>query len=241
MLVVMAKRPGKSAKTRLSSVLSEAYRTQLAEGFLRDKAAQLELLGRPYAVAVAPPDRPESVRPLLGARAMLLAQEGPDLGARLLSAAQAAFAQGAAWVALIDADTPTLPIAYLEEACAALDAGASMALGPAWDGGYYLIGFAKTASYHPCFAQMPWSTSAVFETTYRRAHDAGISPHVLPAWYDVDTPNDLARLADELRYARPAARGFPHSTVAVLRERTACCGKCMRFWLARAVAHPSVA
>jgi uncharacterized protein len=217
MLVVMAKRPSKNAKTRLSPVLDDAHRTRLAEGFLRDKAAQLDVLGRPYAIAVAPPDLPESVRPLVGPRAILLAQAGPDLGARLLSALNAAFAQGAAWVALLDADTPTLPMAYLEEACRALDAGASMALGPAWDGGYYLIAFADSIAHQPFFVEMPWSTEVVFATTYLRAQAAAIAPHILPAWYDVDTPNDLARLADELRYARPDARDFPAATAAVLR------------------------
>ena len=66
-----------------------------------------------------------------------------------------------------------------------------MVIGPASDGGYYLLGYSADAAF--AFTDMPWSTDAVFGETVRRFALRGIRPAVLPELSDVDTPEDLAQ------------------------------------------------
>jgi hypothetical protein len=78
-----------------------------------------------------------------------------------------------------------------------------LVLGPAEDGGYYLIGV--RADLPALFSEIPWSTPSVLETTLARARAAGLRSACLPAWFDVDTPEDLARLRTALREAPQTA------------------------------------
>jgi uncharacterized protein len=216
MFIVMAKKPGATAKTRLASALDERTRTELAAAFIVDKAHALCTLMDEPRIVVAPPDPPEALRALVGPAVSLRAQQGADLGERLCHAAAEAFAEGATWVALVDADTPTLPIAYLREAMNALqcDGGAQVALGPARDGGYYLIGM--RAMQRDLFEGIPWSTPSVFADTVAKLGDRSL--HVLPEWYDVDTPAELATLRDELSSMGTDALGYPAATARVLQR-----------------------
>lgn len=124
-------------------------------------------------------------------------QEGGDLGERLYRALAAA-AGGGALVAAVGSDHPELTAARVEEAFAALEGGADVALGPAADGGYYLVAVRPEAACRDLFADIPWSTAAVLAATVRRAAAAGLTVHLLPPGRDVDTPEDLARLAARL-------------------------------------------
>jgi hypothetical protein len=118
---------------------------------------------------------------------------------------------------LIDSDTPTLPTEYLERAVAVMSGGDhDLVLGPSDDGGYYLIGLRRQ---HPeLFEGVPWSTPTVLEETERRASALGLRSIRLPAWYDVDTGADLARLEADLAVG-PV--GGPRHTRRFLLERLA--------------------
>jgi hypothetical protein len=70
--------------------------------------------------------------------------------------------------------------------------GPDVVLGPTEDGGYYLIGV--RAAHRVLFDAVPWSTSTVLEVTLRQAAAAGLRSVCMPAWFDVDTPDDLRRL-----------------------------------------------
>jgi glycosyltransferase A (GT-A) superfamily protein (DUF2064 family) len=91
---------------------------------------------------------------------------------------------------LIGSDIPTLAVSHIEQAAALLRRG-TVALGPAEDGGYYLIGLAAPAPL--LFADMPWSTSAVLAETIRRLSANGILYGLLPILPDLDRPEDLER------------------------------------------------
>jgi rSAM/selenodomain-associated transferase 1 len=129
-------------------------------------------------------------------------QEGADLGARMHHAI-AAELRGASAVVLIGTDSPTLPAVHLERAGTCLAAGeGDVVLGPAIDGGYYLIGARREVPelFAPGIA---WSTERVLTETLRRLHglvrrEPGFSVRLLPPFYDVDTPDDLARLGADL-------------------------------------------
>ena len=91
-------------------------------------------------------------------------------------------------VILIGADCPSLTVADLEEALELLARGTDAVLGPATDGGYYLIGM---NAHHGCvFDNMPWSTAAVLQLTEQRLRQHDLRWQRLAARRDLDTPND---------------------------------------------------
>jgi rSAM/selenodomain-associated transferase 1 len=116
-----------------------------------------------------------------------------DAGERQRDAFERSFADGAERVVIIGCDSPTLPETHLNAAFDALRE-APAAAGPAPDGGYYLIGI--NASVWPAaadlFTGIAWSGTDVLAQTLQRAADTGIELRVLPGWYDVDEPADLA-------------------------------------------------
>jgi hypothetical protein len=164
-------------------------------------------------------------------------QRGRDLGARMASAFEEVLAADAGGLALgpasprvpaailVGTDSPSLPIAYLREAAAALAAGCDVVLGPACDGGYYLIGLRQPLpALFP--ADLPWGTAEVLPRTLdllRRQAREGRQSHLLPFFYDCDTPGDLRLLRDHLALSqRPLATprvGEPAETEAPATRR----------------------
>jgi rSAM/selenodomain-associated transferase 1 len=128
-------------------------------------------------------------------------QQGADLGTRLYGALAAAGGSDSpdAIVAALGSDHPTLPVARIEEAFARVEAGADVVLGPADDGGYYLIAAARRALSPRLFADIEWSTERVLAATLARAEELHLRVELLAAGTDVDTPADLAHLAECLR------------------------------------------
>jgi len=176
-------------KTRLAAALGADAACALYRAFVLDLAERLGAM--PYAVtwAYTPPDAPfPELLPGAGCRP----QRGRDLGERLTGAIGEEFAAGPGPVIAIGADAPHIPAAALAEAAAALAHGADVVLGPAADGGYYLIGLGRPAP--DLFAGIAWGTAGVLEATLARAGAAGLAPHLLPPSFDVDQPADLARL-----------------------------------------------
>jgi rSAM/selenodomain-associated transferase 1 len=119
-----------------------------------------------------------------------LAQEGPDLGARMANAFGCLFARGAERVILTGSDIPEIDAAYLRQACGSLDHH-HMVIGPAFDGGYCLIGFRRERFSADLFCGIPWSTDLVFELTLTAALALDLSVGMLPPIRDVDTLDDL--------------------------------------------------
>jgi len=196
-------------KTRLIGDLTAGQAAELHAAFLAD------LLGRltagsfevDLAWAVEAGEAvPEDFWPGVGS----LRQEGADLGERLHGALAAAARRSAA-VAALGSDHPTVEVAIVERAFAAVEGGADVALGPAEDGGYYLIALAGGAVRQRIFEEVPWSTSGVLAATLERCGELGLAVELLPVAADVDTPADLARLAARLAPAGPAAASCPRT------------------------------
>jgi len=138
-----------------------------------------------------------------------LRQEGADLGERLHTALAAA-AREARGVAALGSDHPTLPVEIVERAFAAVEAGSRVVLGPAEDGGYYLIALAAPVPRR-LFEGIDWSTGRVLAQTLERCRELGIVPELLPMAADVDTPEDLERLARRMAVSDlgcPRTRGL---------------------------------
>jgi rSAM/selenodomain-associated transferase 1 len=194
-VAVMAKVPAPGeVKTRLCPPLSPAQAAGLARCFLQDRVEQVAAIETAEAVvAYTPSDRADELRRLLPPTVRLVPQTGPDLGARLDRVLTDLLAEGSPGAVAVDADSPSLPTAFLRQACAhLLEATAEVVVGPCEDGGYYLIGLRTPAP--ELFRAMPWSTPAVLDETLARVARLGRRLALLPPWFDVDRGEDLARL-----------------------------------------------
>ena len=126
----------------------------------------------------------------------LLDQEGDELGARMNRVFETLFARGYGRVVIVGTDVPSLPLERYREAVGLLDRHDAV-LGPALDGGYYLIGLKRAAP--ALFRDIPWSTDRVLALTRTYAADLGLGVGLLPEWRDVDTIDDLKMLIDASR------------------------------------------
>jgi rSAM/selenodomain-associated transferase 1 len=187
-------------KTRLIGDLTPAQAAALHAAFLDDlldrlRAGLREDIELRLAWALDPEEAVPS-GPLPGVR-----QEGSDLGERLYRTLRDAAAEAGAVMAL-GSDHPTLPLEIVHRAFETVERGADVALGPAEDGGYYLIALRAGAVAPRLFEGIAWSTGQVLAATLDRCRELGLAVELLPEASDVDTPEDLHRLA-----ARMAADG----------------------------------
>ncbi len=112
-----------------------------------------------------------------------------DLGQRMLRAVSNSFTRGAASVIVIGSDCPALPAGYLDKAAKALASGTDLVLGPAHDGGYYLIGLSQVAT--ALFENIPWGTEKVLAATLKVTGQLDWRVLQLPPLNDIDRPQDL--------------------------------------------------
>ncbi len=115
-------------------------------------------------------------------------QNGNDLGERMHNSFKELFDQGFTRIIIIGSDCFQLKTENLEEAVALLESNAAV-IGPASDGGYYLLGLTKF--YPDLFINKPWSTDQVFEKTIKDLINQGISYALLEELSDIDDVTDL--------------------------------------------------
>jgi rSAM/selenodomain-associated transferase 1 len=205
-IAVMAKapQPGR-CKTRLMPRLSPPQAAALSAAFLRDVTGNLQAASRGASIDAFVAYAPAGTGPLFDGMlapgtGLILADGSIDgspgvlgFGTCLLHALRALFALGHESACVLNADSPNLPTAYLRQAAAALSRpGDRVVLGPAEDGGYYLLGVKQT--HAGLFADIDWSTPQVCDQTLARARTLGLETELLPPWYDVDEPASLDRL-----------------------------------------------
>jgi rSAM/selenodomain-associated transferase 1 len=216
-LIVIAKAPLPGyAKTRLVGErgLDANAVAELADAFLRDTLRAIAgLADVDVQISFAPREAEARFREL-APRATLVPQVDGDFGARLDGAFRSAFARGATRAVLIGMDTPQIRAELCERAFAELER-VDCVLGPARDGGYYLIALCEPRP--ALFTRIAWSTPRALTDTLARARESGLSTALLAELADVDDATDLARLEREL-----AADGepCPHTArvLAALRE-----------------------
>lgn len=122
-------------------------------------------------------------------------QVGNDLGERMKNAFAENFESGVEKVVLIGTDCPGLEGVYLVRAFEALDQS-DLVLGPAQDGGYYLIGMKRRADF--LFEGISWSTEWVLSQTLALAAAQGLQTHLLPVLEDIDTLEDWDRYCSQV-------------------------------------------
>ena len=204
-----APQPGHT-KTRLAKAVGELAASELSACFLRDVAAAIaavpETLGRRGYGVYAPAGTEHVLRELFPEKFGLLLQAGDDLGKSLIGATRDLVLAGHDCVLLVNGDSPTLPSHFLVQAIEALRSpGDRMVLGPAIDGGYYLIGLKRP--HEELFTQIEWGTETVFGRTCERAAEIGLATTLLPEWYDIDDIESLLWLRAELAGKSTRFRG----------------------------------
>lgn len=128
----------------------------------------------------------------------MVAQSGSDLGRRMHRALTYLHGEYDEPPVLIGSDAPDLPLEYLRRGAGHLvDEDADLVLGPARDGGYYLVGTARSSP--SLFEGMTWSRSDVLKRTLRRACREGMRVTLTPMWRDIDTLEDLVDPPDPPR------------------------------------------
>ena len=192
-------------KSRLASTMGALASSRLYRSFLECLLRRLDHIGQRRTMAYSPADRAEAFGELAGPEWELLPQGEGNLGQRLERVLATSLQDDDARVVVIGSDSPTLPSEFLQRAFTALKQW-PVVLGPAEDGGYYLVG--ARGNVPPIFHDMPWSSPRVWVQTVGRLHAAGIAFHVLPTWYDVDTALDLTRLREELTELAQRCEGW---------------------------------
>jgi rSAM/selenodomain-associated transferase 1 len=185
--------PGK-VKTRLARTYGDPFAAELYGYFVDDLLEALAPGNYHLEIFFTPAEREIEIRQRFGARFRCSPQEGEGLGDRMEKAFRSCFAKGFAATLLIGSDVPDLTAEVVEQAFQALENGQDVVVGPAFDGGYYLIGFRPDTFDPAVFTGMPWGENTVFEKTMNRLHARGYQLHLAPSWHDIDTEKDLADL-----------------------------------------------
>ena len=200
-LLVFARLPERGrVKTRLAAQLGEDRALAVYEAMLRDLLGAMGASTAETEIECLWPPTPAASGALLrrsfGPHATAM-QTGPTLGDRLSMAfSERFFFHRTDKIVAIGVDDPTLSRELVDRAFALLES-CEFVLGPAEDGGYYLIG-CRAASYEPTiFQDIAWGTSSVLSSTISRIAATGRTLALLPQRFDIDTAEDLERYARE--------------------------------------------
>lgn len=195
LLAVFAKywEPGQ-VKTRLAASVGEERAAAYYREFLATTLRRFESIADSRTVAFTPANRRDEFAALAGPAWELMPQGCGNLGERMRTFLEATLNRVARRVVILGADSPTLPVEYVDEAIDQLVTH-SVVLGPSEDGGYYLLGVSNDVP--PIFDAMPWSEPVLCAATLARLSQYPISVHLLSKWYDVDDEETFKRYAAE--------------------------------------------
>jgi rSAM/selenodomain-associated transferase 1 len=200
-LLVFARLPERGrVKTRLAAQLGEDRALAIYEAMLRDSLGAMGASTAETEIECLWPPTPGAngalLRRAFGPHATAM-QTGPTLGDRLSMAfSERFFFHRTDKIVAIGVDDPMLSRELVDRAFALLES-CEFVLGPAEDGGYYLIG-CRAASYEPTiFQDIAWGTSSVLSSTISRIAATGRTLALLPERFDIDTAEDLERYARE--------------------------------------------
>lgn len=210
-VVVMMKAPrAGEVKTRLVPPLSESDAASLAICFARDTILNAQRATDDVLVAYTPAEARSDLEVILPSDLLWFAQAGDSLDQRLDSVAEHVSSLGFDPFIMLGADSPTLPTRFIQEALNALSSGeADICLGPTEDGGYYLVRLRRPTP--GLFQNIHWSTPSTYEQTAANAARLSLRLHPLPSWYDIDTPDDLKHLHDELNRSEESRLRAPNT------------------------------
>jgi len=179
-------------KSRLAKDLDDDLVFSLYDHFVLDLLTTLEKGRYSLRICFHPPESERKVRDWLGESYTYMPQHGQDLGDRMKNAFMEAFKSGESKVVLIGSDVPDITTEIVDIAFELDPYDAVM--GPAQDGGYYLIGFKHDTFLPDIFEGIKWGNSTVFADTMHILKANDYQVNILPEWRDVDLFDDLMAL-----------------------------------------------
>jgi rSAM/selenodomain-associated transferase 1 len=204
--------PGQ-VKKRLASHFEEELVTELYKQFVLDSLFTLEGCGAHLKLCFYPPEKEELVVKWIGSCYTYWPQQGHDLGERMKNSFCKAWQEGYKYTVITGSDIPDLPRSFIDDAFVKLRLN-DLVIGPAVDGGYYLIGFRHDSFFPGVFDGMSWGTGTVYEKTLNKIEMRGLSVAPLPEWFDIDTPDDLRDLCERNRNTP----FYKSNTISFIRE-----------------------
>jgi uncharacterized protein len=188
-VAVLTRAPSAGGKRRLFAALGRPCDPALLTALLLDTIDGVAAAGVPVVVAVTPPGATDAIFEAL----QVIRQPEGDLGRRMAETMRQLFESGARRVALVGSDLPAITAAPIRDAFRALDADPdAIVLGPALDGGYYLVAAARVPAV---FDGIEWGSAHVLAQTRDAAQRAGLRIHFVAELNDVDTLADLQAMA----------------------------------------------
>ena len=188
-VAVLTRAPSRGGKSRLFAALGRAPDPSLLSALLLDTLDGVDLPGTTRTVFVEPAEACDEVRSLMPSGVRVMPQPQGSLGERMRAVMAQAFDEGASIVVLVGSDLPDITSSVIASAISILKSDPqSLVLGPAHDGGYYLI--AATTVPH-VFEGIEWGSARVLEQTRAAAAARGVRVQLLDPLNDVDTPEDL--------------------------------------------------
>ncbi len=211
-------------KTRLARAIGNDDALALYRRFTADLVAMLTPLPFDLSIFFHPAKGQKMVKDWLGDANRLYAQKGQDLGERMANAFRQAFAEGAQQALLLGTDIPDLPARFILEGFEQLHRNDAV-IGPAADGGYFLIGFQRQAFHPGWFTQIDWGSVNVLQTQIKKITQDHKSVYRLPQWPDIDEIDDLREF---WRKNRDHPQQAPR-TINYIRQNTALTQKLVSF------------
>jgi uncharacterized protein len=201
-VAVLTRAPSSSGKSRLFEALGCAPDPQLLTSLLLDTLDGAAADGVVRVVFATPRSGCDEVASLVPSDIRVIPQTEGTLGERMRHVFASLLAAGARAVALIGSDLPEMNPSIVAHAFAVLEGdGDALVLGPAADGGYYLVAATRVPDV---FDGIEWGTDVVLSRTIDAAARAGLRVTLLEMLADVDTPQDLQRAADRRPRSRTA-------------------------------------
>ena len=204
-------------KTRLQPQLNGDQAAELYRAFVLDSADTLAATSAAEKViAFTPAAAQSAIRELLAATCdgfEFVPQPELDLGGRMEELLRWSFARGALRTVIAGSDSPSLPASLIDQGLNEL-ADRDLVIGPATDGGYYLIGGSRPIGN--LFTGIDWGTGRVFSQTLAAAR--GLDFALLPPWYDIDTVADAAFLRTHLEALRQSGCETGRRSLEILRQ-----------------------
>ncbi len=216
-IILFVKAPVLGAvKTRLAKGLGARAALMLYRAFVADILVLLGRMDLPLRIFYYPESQSELMEEWLGAGVSLHAQHGDNLGERMHDAFCRTAAEGFDRILLVGSDVPELDEQVIGRAFSELETHPAV-IGPACDGGYYLIGFRKKAIFREAFAGIKWGTPEVLQKTLQQFQLNKKHAALAPTLKDIDTCEDWQDLAARLKHGSASVYGLQH-TRAVFGE-----------------------
>jgi len=196
-LLFFVKNPERGkVKSRLAAVIGNDSAVSVYKNIVDRMLSTLKEGTFPLYICFSPKNAQKPVKNWLGREYRYIPQNGKDLGERMRNGFTEAFEMGFKKVVLIGSDIPDLALEFIEEAFITLNKSDAV-IGPAFDGGYYLIGF-KDKTFSPqVFEGIAWGTQNVFDETVKKLKRFKRAVHALPYQRDIDTAKDLNYLKEK--------------------------------------------